>query len=99
MDHVVSLTELHEQGQEDPQGDLKRLPDVLVLEGEHGERLLVRAGVAPAMGVLLLRHLSRISPRRVAPRGRDEEDQQENARETQRGHVRPGSVRLGSARL
>lgn len=41
-----SLTEFHEQGQKDPQRDLERLPDVVVVEGEDGESLFMRSRVA-----------------------------------------------------
>lgn len=35
------LTKFHQQGQQDPQRDLKGLPDVVIVEGEDGESLFV----------------------------------------------------------
>lgn len=60
----MSLTKFHEQGQEDPQRDLKRLLDVLVVEGEDGESLSVSIGVISVMGVILWRS-GWVSPRLI----------------------------------
>lgn len=59
-----SLTEFHEQGQKDPHGDLKRLPDVVVVEGEHGESLFRRSRVAMLRRVLAWDHV-RMAPRLI----------------------------------
>lgn len=76
----MSRTKFHEQGQEDPQRDLKRLPDVVKVEGEDGESLLVMSGVSLMMGVLIC-HRVCFSPRLVGSRmirggSRNPEEQQ-----------------------
>lgn len=79
----ASLTKFHEQGEEDPQRDLKRLPDVVVVDGEDGESLFVRSGVSLMMGVLIW-HRGWTSPRLVGSRnstatrggGRNQKEQQ-----------------------
>lgn len=91
------LTELHEQGQQDPQRDHEGLPDVLVVEGEDGESLLVSGGVSLVVGVL--RRVSGWTPRRlVAPRhnnktpgGYGEEEEQPEAEEEARPPAPGGS--------
>lgn len=74
------LTKFHQQGQQDPQRDLKGLPDVVIVEGEDGESLFVGSWVSVIVGVLVRRQ-GWISPRRVASRDstRNEQEQQ-NAR-------------------
>lgn len=59
----VSLTKFHEQSQEDPQRDLERFPDVLVVEGEDRESF--PAGVSLVMRVLLSLCCCWASPRLV----------------------------------
>lgn len=94
FDHV-SLTKLHQQCQEDPQRDLKGLPDVVVVEGQDGESLFVRSGVSWMVGGLVpLRSL--ISRRRVVSRscsttrrGNGNQEEQQNPR-SQR-HTRTGA--------
>lgn len=49
----VPLTKFHEQGEQDPERDLKGLPDVFEVEGQDWESLFVRAGVSFLMGVPL----------------------------------------------
>lgn len=49
----MELTKFHQQREQDPQGDLEGLPDVVVVEGQHGESLLVSGGVGLLMRVLL----------------------------------------------
>lgn len=91
----VSLTKLHQQCQEDPQRDLKGLPDVVVVEGQDGESLFVRSGVSWMVGALVpLRGL--ISRRRVVSRscsttrrGNDNQEEQQNPRSER--HVRTGA--------
>lgn len=50
---VVPLTKFHEQSEQDPQGDLKGLPDVIEIELKDGESLFRRTAVSFVMGVLL----------------------------------------------
>lgn len=63
----VSLTKFHQQGQEDPQRDLKGLLNFFVMEGEDGESLFMTGGVSLVMRVVLCRP-GWISPRLVASR-------------------------------
>lgn len=94
FDHV-SLTKLHQQCQEDPQRDLKGLPDVVVVEGQDGESLFVRSGVSWMVGALVpLRAL--ISQRRVVSRscsttrrGKGNQEEQHNPRSER--HTRTGA--------
>lgn len=94
FDHV-SLTKLHQQCQEDPQRDLKGLPDVVVVEGQDGESLFVRSGVSWMVGGLVpLRAL--ISRRRgvsrscsTTRRGNDNQEEQQNPRSER--HTRTGA--------
>lgn len=51
----ATLTKFHEQGQEDPQRDLKGRPNMFIVEGEDGESLFMSRGVCLAVGILLYR--------------------------------------------
>lgn len=81
----VLLTKFHEQGQEDPQRDLKGLPDVLVVEGKDWESLFVSSRVSLIMGIPAC--LSGWTPPRLVVfrnnittrRGDRDENEQQNA--------------------
>lgn len=88
FDHVA-LTELHQQRQQDPQGDLEGLSDMVVVEGEDRESLPVGSGGVALVVVVVLP----ISRRRVISHSRssgatrrrdgDEEEQQQRKKPRQ----------------